>query len=114
VCADLTFGLRARIEEWFTRPKAEEIKKSKRKEALKKVLASHHHRRNSFSAVVAGSASSISFSPSTITKKDKSRQNGCQPPSEAALGGPKRITSRRVARKMPKISQTSGWSKRKS
>jgi hypothetical protein len=48
VC-DLAFGLRARIEEWFTRPKEERIKERTRKETPKKVLASHHHRRrNSF------------------------------------------------------------------
>jgi hypothetical protein len=48
VCADLTFGLRARIEEWFIRPRAEEREKRTRKEAPKKVLASRHHRRISF------------------------------------------------------------------
>ena len=36
VCAQ-----RARIEDWFTRPK----KMTKRKEEKKKILASHHHRR---------------------------------------------------------------------
>jgi hypothetical protein len=42
VCADLTFGLRARIEGWSTRPKG----KRKRKEKKRKIiLASHHHRR---------------------------------------------------------------------
>jgi hypothetical protein len=43
VCADIAFGLRARIEGWFTRPK----EKRKRKEKKRKlVLASHHHRKN--------------------------------------------------------------------
>jgi hypothetical protein len=46
MCADLTGKLRARIEGWFTRPRAKERKKRKEKEALKKVLASHHHRRD--------------------------------------------------------------------
>jgi hypothetical protein len=43
VCADLAFGLRARIEGCSTRPK----EKKKRKEKKRKtVLASHHHRKN--------------------------------------------------------------------
>jgi hypothetical protein len=51
VC-DLAFGLRARIEEWFIRPRAEERERT-RKEAPKKVLASRHHRRISlFAALV--------------------------------------------------------------
>jgi hypothetical protein len=33
VCADLTFWLRARIEEWFTRPRKKE-RRRKRKEAI--------------------------------------------------------------------------------
>jgi len=45
VRADLTFGLRARIEEWFTRPRLKEREKRIRKEVPKKVLASRHHRR---------------------------------------------------------------------
>jgi hypothetical protein len=40
VCADIAFGLRARIEGWSTRPKEKRKRKEKRR---KIILASHHH-----------------------------------------------------------------------
>jgi hypothetical protein len=43
VCADLAFGLRARIEGWSTRPKERRKRKEKKR---KLVLASHHHRKS--------------------------------------------------------------------
>jgi hypothetical protein len=44
VCADIAFGLGARIEGWSTRPKEKAREERRRKK--KKPLASHHHRRN--------------------------------------------------------------------
>jgi hypothetical protein len=43
VCADIAFGLGARIEGWSTRPKEKARKERRRKK--KKPLASHHHRK---------------------------------------------------------------------
>jgi hypothetical protein len=43
VCADIAFGLGARIEGWSTRP--QEKAREERRRKKKKPLASHHHRR---------------------------------------------------------------------
>jgi hypothetical protein len=43
VCADIAYGLGARIEGWSTRPKEKAREERRRKK--KKPLASHHHRR---------------------------------------------------------------------
>jgi hypothetical protein len=44
VCADIAFGLGARIEGWSTRPK-EKAREERRRKKKKISLASHHHRR---------------------------------------------------------------------
>jgi len=44
VCADIAFGLGARIEGWSTRPQEKARKERRRKK--KKPFASHHHRKN--------------------------------------------------------------------
>jgi hypothetical protein len=43
VCADIAFGIGARIEGWSTRP--QEKAREERRRKKKKPLASHHHRK---------------------------------------------------------------------
>jgi hypothetical protein len=61
VCADIAFGLRARIEGWSTRPKG----KRKRKEKKRKiVLASHHHRKNLLFGCAGRASLAVTIFPS--------------------------------------------------
>jgi hypothetical protein len=60
VCADVTFGLRARIEGWSTRPKAQFKEERRRKKKIP--LASHHHRKN----LVFGFAVGVGITDSTF------------------------------------------------
>jgi hypothetical protein len=71
VCADVTFGLRARIEGWSTRPKAQFKEERRRKKKIP--LASHHHRKNLVFGCAVGVGIIDSTFPSIIEGNGQSR-----------------------------------------